>query len=894
LSNEAETGRSAPDDRELLGTFRSILEGLDALVLVLDRDGRLSEPVQRTRVGEMLAPPESFLGRRLDETVLPPDIARRGAQALAALEAGAPPQTVEYWLDDLPGGARRFRARLTRRLDAEGQPCGFLAIIRDTTRAAQSEEELLRFKWGIEKSSDAVFITDPDGTIRYVNRAFEQVYGFAAHEALGRTPRILKSGLLSPENYAAFWRTLLSGKTAAGVIRNRRKDGTIIPVEGSNNAILDGDGAIVGFLGIHRDVSERERADEALRLTQFTIDRASQAIFWLESDGRIAYLNDAAAALVGAPKERLLGARPADLDPAITPEVWNRFWPRLRAEGSVSGDAEVSTTDGRRRWISTISNHIAWGGHELDVLFVRDITARRDAERALQESEERYRRLVDLLPDAVVVHQDGRFVFVNAAATRLLGASAPEQLIGRPVLDFVAPEFHAPVTDRIRRQAHGLGPVPAMEETFLTLQGERVDAEVTASGFLHGGRPAMLVVARDIRERRRAEAERARLAERLERTARMDLLGQLAGGMAHDFNNILSVVLGNAEALLAEVPQGTGWRADVEEIRQAAMRAASLTRQLLAFGRAMPVQAVRLDPNEVLGGLSKMLGRLVPENVAVEWKLAPTRAVVMDPAQLEQVIMNLVLNARDAMPGGGRLVVSTGDCTLAADAPVTPAVANPGAFVRLSVADTGTGMTPETLQRVFEPFFTTKPPGRGTGLGLSVVYGILQQNGAHVGVESTPGAGSVFHVYLPADAQDADRRAADSAEMPAGGGETILLVEDDDGVRRSLSRLLRRHGYVVLEAASAAEALETLEKQGQSVSLVLTDIVMPGMSGVELGRLVRERFPGVESLYSSGYFDGPGIPEGEDFVAKPAQPEELLRKVRRRVDMARKRRTKAQ
>jgi len=371
----------------------------------------------------------------------------------------------------------------------------------------------------------------------------------------------------------------------------------------------------------------------------------------------------------------------------------------------------------------------------------------------------------------------------------------------------------------------------------------------------------------------------------------MEAVGQLAGGIAHDFNNLLTGILSYSDLVLQELRPDDPIRGDVEQIRHAGQRAAALTRQLLAFSRRQVLQPRVLSLNACVGEVEAMLRRLVGAGVTLESELDPGLwHVLADPGQLEQVLVNLVINARDAMPDGGRVRVATANLHLTATDDARGNGVRPGAYVTLSVSDTGVGMDVQTQARIFDPFFTTRDSGKGTGLGLSTVYGIVEQSGGHIAVESAPGQGATYTIFLPRHTGTAAAAAGptDRRSFP-GGSETLLLVEDEAAVRSSARRLLERHGYTVIEARHGAEALRIMEAGDRTVDLVITDLVMPEMGGRELVERLRTRHPGVKVLFMSGYSEravaSDGVmPPGTGFVDKPFTIEQLTRRTRELLD----------
>jgi two-component system cell cycle sensor histidine kinase/response regulator CckA len=379
---------------------------------------------------------------------------------------------------------------------------------------------------------------------------------------------------------------------------------------------------------------------------------------------------------------------------------------------------------------------------------------------------------------------------------------------------------------------------------------------------------------------------RAGLEEQLRQAQKMEAVGRLAGGVAHDFNNLLSIVLSYSDLILAQLEAESHFRPDIEEIRRAGTRAAELTRQLLAFSRQQVLKSRRLDLNDVLVGMERMLPRLLGEHIEIAFrKAAGLHPVKADPSQLDQVLMNLVINARDAMPGGGKLTIETANVILDPQYASEHLDARPGPHVMLAVSDTGVGMDRDTLGRIFEPFFTTKETGRGTGLGLSTVFGIVKQSGGSLWVYSEPGQGSTFKIYLPVVEGVADAPRPPLVAGDLHGHETVLLVEDEEQVRTLASHLLRRLGYHVLEASRAAQALALAADHDGEIDLLLTDVIMPEMGGRELAEKLLVERPETRVLFMSGYTDDAIVhhgvlDEGMEFLQKPLTPDTLARRVR--------------
>jgi len=447
----------------------------------------------------------------------------------------------------------------------------------------------------------------------------------------------------------------------------------------------------------------------------------------------------------------------------------------------------------------------------------QDVAARQMAEAALRESEARFRSLVEAAPEGIFVQSQGRFVYVNPAMLRLFGASRVENLLGMEIMERIAPECREAVRERIQLQRETGKPAPLMDQEYLRLDGSQVPVETTAVPVRYQGRDAHLVFVRDITRRRQTEEEKAKLEAQLAQAQKMESVGRLAGGVAHDFNNLLTVINLYSDMALRSLEPDNPLRQDLEEIRRAGDRAAQLTRQLLIFSRRQPLEMRTLNLNEVLQGLAKMLPRLLGEDILLQMKLAPDLGYIhADPGQIEQVVVNLAVNARDAMSEGGQLTLETVNTTLDKLFLRLHSGVEEGEYIMLAVSDTGVGMTEEVKAHLFEPFFTTKGPGKGTGLGLATVYGIVKQHRGHIWVYSEPGLGSTFKVYLPrVEAGPAATSRSEEATALPRGSETVLVVEDEPAVRSVAVRVLSGLGYQVLEASSGLDALQVAATWGK-------------------------------------------------------------------------------
>ena len=647
--------------------------------------------------------------------------------------------------------------------------------------------------------------------------------------------------------------------------------------------------AIEGALARIRARDEKARAEEALRRSEANLraifNNSVQAFVLVDPDGTIQALNSTAVEwstrILGRPLHE--GAHVAD----FVPDAVDAFRAALTGEAR-NVERCLQDVDGAELWFeSTHAPVVDETGSVIGVsLSARDISTRKQAERALRESEARYRDLFDNASDLVcATDPDGRFVYVNGAWHETIGLSDVE-LSGRTFLDVVHPDSRARYGEIVARALAG-ETLTHVELVLVTSHATHITVEGNLSCTFHNGRPPILRgIYRDVTERKRVE-------DQLRRAERMQAAGRLAGGMAHEVNNMMTGVIGFSEFLLRSFPDKDPRRSDVEEIIRAGTRASDVTRQLLAFTRQQLLHPEVLDVNGVVDGVEKLLRRSLGEDHVLELRLSPDAGEIRaDRGQLEQVLVNLILNARDAMRPHGRVTVATGQATLDEVYAQSHGGINipPGPYAFLSVTDTGTGMTRDVQARIFEPFFTTKPVGQGTGLGLSSVYGIVKQSNGFVWCYTEPNHGSTFRIYLPraVSVPGPVVPRGPVAEL-RGGTETILVVEDEDVVRALACRGLREQGYTVLEARHGREALDRMAGHGHPIDLVISDVVMPELGGRELGSHLATLQPDLPILYMSGYTGDdviqrgllePGMP----FQQKPFTPEGLARKVREMLD----------
>jgi PAS domain S-box-containing protein len=557
-------------------------------------------------------------------------------------------------------------------------------------------------------------------------------------------------------------------------------------------------------------------------------------------------------------------------------------------EGSRFFEWTHKRLDGTEFFADVLLTRVESAGKTFLQATVRDITERNRNAQTVRVSEVRYRRLFEAAQDGILIldAEDGDIVDANQFLADLLGMER-EKFIGKKVWEIGT--FKDIVANKAKfEELQSFGYVRYANLPLQTVNGRQVEVEFVSNVYLVDQRKVIQCNIRDNTEREQAQVERKKLQSQLAQAQKMEVVGRLAGGVAHDFNNLLTVILGNCSFLLNDIPKNDPRHEDVEQIRSTGERAANLTRQLLAFSRKQIMQPQVLDLNAGLSDMEKLLRRLIGEDIRPSFVRAKDLALVkMDPGQVEQVIMNLAINARDAMPKGGELSIETKNIDVAVITPLDhDAAMPPGRYVLLTVRDTGTGMDAAALGHIFEPFFTTKELGMGTGLGLATVYGIIKQSDGFIDVQSEPGRGTTFKVFLPAVAAalpegKAGEKGAQAKPPAEKSRRTLLLVEDDAAVRRIACRILKGSGYTVLEAGSAREALAHAD---EDFDLVLSDIVLPDMSGVALFAKLKKGRP-IPAIYMSGYTDNPDIrsvlaQSGNRFLQKPFTAEALRNKVR--------------
>ncbi len=745
-------------------------------------------------------------------------------------------------------------------IDIGGEPC-LLTMAADITERKRAEEQ---YRELIENLNDVVFALDLDGTVRFASPAVRTNFGCHPANIVGRP----YDELVHPEDAnavrASFERTM-AGDLRPSEFRLRTASGEYRWVRTSSRPTLDGE-RVVGLSGVLTDMTERRQAEQAARTSEAQLAAALRLAHlghWEYDVGKALFtFNDHFYALLRTTAEREGGyTMPAET-------YTRRFLPPDEA-GLVASEVRKALESTDSSYAAMIEHKVIFGDGQPGYLAVRifvvkddqgrtvrtygvdqDVTERRTAEEALRVSEERLRGVFQAAVDGILVadSETGHFVMANQTICDMLGYSENE-LLRLSVKEIHPAEALPMVMEAFRNQVAGLDSL-APSVPVRRRDGTTFIADINAVPLVMGGQSCLLGVIRDMTAIKELEAQ-------VRQAQKMEAVGRLAGGVAHDFNNILGVVLGHCELALKRLRPDDPLHGNLKQILSGAERGAALTRQLLAFSHQQPLSPALLDLTAVVRNLTRMLERLLGEDVELVLDLGEgLRPIHADPGQVEQVVINLAVNARDAMPGGGRLVIATGEHVAM---PGPPGVAVDGAgrpALVLTVTDTGHGMDETTKQHLFEPFFTTKAVGKGTGLGLSTVYGIVEQAGGHIELESERGQGTTFRVILPsAETTAAVAPAAVSRRPEEGHGETILVVEDEQGLRELVQDLIQELGYAPVVAANGGEALLAVEEQQLRPDVLITDVIMPGMNGTILADRLRRTLPDLKVLFMSGYTD---------------------------------------
>ena len=856
-----------------------LLEQVGQAVVAVDTEG-LIQYWNAAATGLFGWTPDEVIGRPL-RMIVPIEEGPEG-EAEAASRAASDPWIGELHVRRRDGTRLLVGATLSTLRDPRGEVIGRIGISTDVTERRRAETALReseqRLRLFVDAMPTIMWTTDTQLRISSIAGAALKHAGGDAAEAIGGDIAEYATSPGGPESARA-----LEGEAVSTTAEwnGRSFDVHIEPLR-------DQDGTITGTIGIALDVTERRESEreaaQYFELLRTIVESAPVAIIVLDEDGNVSLWNQSAERMFGWHSSEVIGRPP----PHVPSDMRSEFEQGRRL---VRSGGKTQQIDGRRVTkegrmldvVVTVSPVYGADGHYHGTMgIVEDVTQQRLSE----ERQQRLNAIIEASPDFVATFDvERRTLFINQAGRDMLGL-APGIDVRETTLD----QFCAAGTvEMLERLALPLALAEGKwsgEAALRTVSGEEVLAWLTIVAHRGGDGDLAFIsaVAQDISQRRYLE-------DQLRQSQKMEAVGRLAGGVAHDFNNLLTAIAGHTELLLEDLGEDAEIRGDIEEVLHAVDRASALTRQLLAFSRRQVLQPKLLDVNQVISDLGRLLRRLIGPDVRLDTVLDPeVGRVRADRGQIEQVLMNLLVNARDALPQGGVVELRTMVLAVSEDSAEHRQGVMPGLYVEVAVADNGVGMSETLLSRIFEPFFTTKEQGKGTGLGLPTVFGIVSQSGGHVLVESEPAAGSTFRVLLPRVEDTVEEETQEAVvSQDSGGSETVLLVEDEAAVRRLGCRILERRGYTVVEAESGAAALRLFERLAPGIAMLVTDVVMPEMSGSELARRLRAMKPSLPVLFTSGYAADAIAQNGElgantAFLEKPFTPDALAQKVRELLD----------
>jgi len=781
--------------------------------------------------------------------------------------------------------------------------------LRDISSRKQAESTLQqseeKYRLLADNVSDVLWILGVDLRWTYLSPSVERQRGFSVEEAMA----LKLEDVIAPSSLEYVRQVLREEqqieledgfdplRTRTLEIEIYRKDGTTIWTESKVSILRDENGILIGFLGISRDISDRKKTEEALRFSEQrfeTVFKSSPDPIIISSmqTGLLVEVNEGFERLTDYKAEEVIGQKALDLDLWAEPEQRDTLLALIRSEGRVKDfEMQYRTKQGVLRDAELAAEIIDLHGESHLLIVVRDITDRKKAENDLRAKEAQEALVLRSLPMAFYIAQPfGGYggMWVSEQIDTISGFTAEEF---EKNIDLWVSRLHPEDRDRALAEFDTV-----TERNAIVIEYRWQSADGEYKWFMdnavlirdeHGEPKEIIGTWLDITERKKTEQELREKDEQLVQSQKMEAVGQLAGGVAHDFNNMLSVIMGYSDLAFHKLDQADPLRRNFEHIQAAAEKAARLTQQLLIFSRKQTVQPKALDLNTIVNSTGKMLHRLIGEDIVLKTELAKKLGIIKaDQGQIDQIIVNLAVNARDAMPQGGELVIRTEDVDIGEGQTSAHKDIEPGPYVNLTISDTGYGMDEATVSRIFEPFFTTKVKGKGTGLGLATVYGIVQQSGGFIHVQSEQGEGTTFEIFFPRVEETIEaEEVMDWADMTSRTGESVLVVEDDDGVRGLVVEILGNLGYKVIEKRNGDEALLHCEQYQGPIDIMLTDIVMPKMSGPQLAERVTPLHPEMKIVFMSGYTEDAigkhGVLDSDlHFIEKPFTAEGLAMKLR--------------
>ncbi len=878
VRNKTEQHTNEVELRKYEEYWRSITEDSPEYIIILDTDYTIrfiNHSVPDLTEKEVIGKPY------LD--FIPPDYHKIVLDCFERVIKSGKPDRYETKYISVEGETQFFDVRISPLTGEEGNITGLVSISNNITERKKMEEALReseeRYRSLSEAAFEAIFISEK-GVCLEQNPTAEKMFGYTSSEAIGR----MGTEWIVPEDREMVMNNMLSGYEEPYEATALRKDGSTFPSE-IQAKMMHYKGRDVRVTALN-DITKRKHAEDKLKRSEeryrSIFESAANLITSIDSEGIIVDCNDRINAFLGYTKKEIIGN---SMGKIIHPDYMEKAAESLNEilQTGFSYDKEYTMIKKDGELIDVIINssglNKADGGYERTICIINDITERKKAEKALRESDNKFRLIAERIFDVIFMADlDAVISYVSPSVERVFGYS-PAELIGSNISKFVPVAVLPDVISTFQTTAQGL-PVENVQSEFIKKNGSVACVEINALPIHKDGKiVGAQAIVHDITVRKDTEKQ-LRLAQK------MESVGRLAGGVAHDFNNMLGVILGHTEMALEQVDPDRPLYDHLTEIRLAAERSADLTRQLLAFARKQTVTPRVLNLNEIVGGMHKMLQRLIGEDIDLSWLPGGDLwSIRMDPSQIDQIMANLCVNARDAIAGVGVVTIDTANTTpdeaYCADYPGFV----PGEYVLLSISDDGCGMDKEILGNLFEPFFTTKGIGEGTGLGLSMVYGIVKQNDGFIYVQSEPGQGTTFKIYLPRyEVSTAPIQSSSTAKPLQPGHETILLVEDEPAILHLTKMMLEQHGYKVLVALTPGEAIRLAGELQGEINLLITDVVMPQMNGRDLAKKLLSVHPNIKRLFMSGYtadvIAHHGVlDEGVHFIQKPFTNQDLAVKV---------------
>ncbi len=884
--------------------YRRIVETANEGILLADEDFLVTYVNQK--LADMLGClPEEIIGKQLGHFMFPEDLAddqERRSHRIHGLN-----ETYERRFRRSDGRECWANVSATVLRTADGRFMGSFAMLTDITERKRAEEALReseeKYRELVEHANSIILHWTRDGEITFLNEFGQRFFGYSEAEILGR--QVVGTIVPETDSKGRDLRPLIDQICTDplafehNVNENMRRNGERVWIAWTNKVDFDSQGRVAGILSIGVNITERKRAEDALReseeLYRSLVNLSPDAISVADLNGLLTFASPKATQMFGnSPDEEIIGRSILCWVAPEEQEKASANIQRLLTEGTLAATEFTLVKKDGTRFIGEVNAaviHSPDGSPMSMIIITRDVTERKQAEEEILESENKFKSFAENALAGIYLLQDGVFKYVNPRFAQMFGYTVEECLNDMHYKDLVYEEDLPKVDEEVRKRTSG--EVGFVHHTFRGLKknGQIFHVEVYGAPSVHKGEPVGTGTILDITDRQRAEEERKKLEEQLFQAQKMESVGRLAGGVAHDFNNMLGVIIGMTELALNQDVPNRKLRHNLEEILKAGLRSADLTRQLLAFARKQTAIPKVLELNDTISGMLKMLRRLIGEDTDLVWQPGlDLWKVKIDPSQVDQILANLAVNARDAISGVGAITMRTENVIVDDSNRAGHLELIPGEYVLLAVSDTGEGMSKEVSENIFEPFFTTKDVGKGTGLGLSTVYGIVKQNDGFIYVESEPGKGATFNIYLPRhESESAQVACVEVTNERPTGTETILLVEDDDAILNLSKMILESLGYTVVAARTPVNAVHLAEEHPGDLHLLITDVVMPEMNGRELAEQLRAVRPNLKCLYMSGYtadvIAHRGLlDEGVNFIQKPFGCDDFALRIRQVLD----------